>query len=136
MTATREFVKLSVTPAWYEAEQAVPTWNYIAVHANGRAEVIEDRAELLEIVQRSVSVYEESMPRPWAFDGTAMFIERLLAQIVGFRILIDKIEGKWKLNQNQPVERRKKVVRALADRGGEYSVAIATSIQQRLPREQ
>ncbi len=119
-----------ISPTWYEAEQVVPTWNYIAVHVYGRAEVIEERAELLEIVQSSVSVYEKSMPRPWSFDGKATFIERLLAQIVGFRIVMDKIEGKWKLNQNQPVERRIKVMRALADHGGDDALAIANSMQQ------
>ena len=119
-----------ISPTWYEADLVVPTWNYVAVHAYGRAEIIEDRATLLEIVQRSVSVYEGSMPRPWSFDGTATFIERLLGQIVGFRIVIDKIEGKWKLNQNQPVERRKKVMRALADRGGEDTLAIADAMRR------
>jgi transcriptional regulator len=122
-----------ISPTWYEAEHVVPTWNYIAVHVYGRAEVIEGQAELLDILQRSVSVYEGSMPRPWSFDGNATFVERLLAQIVGFRVAIDKIEGKWKLNQNHPVERRKKVIRVLTDRGGEDSLAIATSMQKRLP---
>ena len=57
------------------------------------------------------------MPRPWSFDGAGTFVERMLAQIVGFRIEIEKIEGKWKLNQNHPVERREKVVRALQHAG-------------------
>src|SRR5205807_1335826 len=30
-----------VSPSWYEAEQVVPTWNYTAVHASGRIQVIE-----------------------------------------------------------------------------------------------
>jgi transcriptional regulator len=124
-----------ISPTWYEAENVVPTWNYIAVHVYGRAEVMEDRAKILDIVQRSVSVYEKSMPRPWSFDGNATFVERLLTQIVAFRIRIDKIEGKWKLNQNHPVERRKKVVQELTDRGGEDSLAIAALMQKRLPPE-
>ena len=41
----------------------------------------------------------------------------MLTQIVGFRIEIEKIEGKWKLNQNHPAERRQKVVRALRRAG-------------------
>jgi transcriptional regulator len=124
-----------ISPTWYEAEHVVPTWNYIAVHVYGQAEVIEDPAKLLEIVQRSVTIYEGSMPRPWSFDGNATFVERLLAQIVGFRIVIDKIEGKWKLNQNHPVERREKVMRTLADRGGEDALAIMTAMQKRIPSE-
>ncbi len=91
-----------ISPTWYEAEQVVPTWNYTAVHAYGRVQIIEDAAALLEIVQQTVRVYERVMPRPWSFDGFATFAGRLLGQIVGFRIEIEKIEGKWKLNQNQP----------------------------------
>ena len=59
-------------------------------------------------------VYEKAMPQPWSFDSSSTFMERMLAQIVGFRIEIEQIEGKWKLNQNHPVERRRRVVRALA----------------------
>lgn len=120
-----------ISPTWYDAEQVVPTWNYIAVHAYGQAEVIEDSARLLEIVQRSVAVYERLMPRPWSFDGKATFIERLLPQIVGVRIVIDKLEGKWKLNQNQPAERRNKVIQALTRQAGDDTLAIADAMRQR-----
>jgi transcriptional regulator len=106
-----------ISPTWYEAEQVVPTWNYTAVHAYGHVQIIEDEAALLEIVRRFVQVYEKSMPRPWSFDPSSTFAERMLAQIVGFQIEIEKIEGKWKLNQNHPAERRQKVVRALRQRG-------------------
>ncbi len=124
-----------ISPTWYEDEQVVPTWNYTAVHAYGRVEVIEDKGALLEIVQSSVQVYEKAMPRPWLFNDSGTFVERLLAQIVGFRIEIEKIEGKWKLNQNHPVERRHKVVRALRQQAGENALAIAAMMQAMLPAE-
>jgi transcriptional regulator len=125
-----------ISPSWYEAEQVVPTWNYTAVHAYGRIQIVEDRDALLEIVKRSVQVYERGMPKPWSFDGSATFVERLLAQIVGFRIEIDRIEGKWKLNQNHPAERRKKVVRVLQEQQGENAQAIAQMMQAMLPAEE
>jgi transcriptional regulator len=59
-------------------------------------------------------------------------VERLLAQIVGFRIEVERIEGKFKLNQNHPAERRQKVVRALRQRGGDDAQAIAAMIQAML----
>jgi transcriptional regulator len=34
--------------------------------------------------------------------------------VVGFRVEISRLEGKWKLNQNHSQERRDKVARALA----------------------
>jgi transcriptional regulator len=122
-----------VSPTWYEAEQVVPTWNYIAVHAYGQIQIIEDKGALLEIVQKMVRVYEQTMPRPWSFDGSSTFVERLLAQIVGFRMEVEKIEGKWKLNQNHPAERREKVIRVLQQRGDENAQAIAAMMQAMLP---
>ena len=82
-----------------------------------------------------VRVYEQAMPRPWSFDGSSTFVKRLLGQIVGFRIEIEKIEGKFKLNQNHPAERRQKVVRALQQRGDENALAVAAMMQAMLPSE-
>jgi transcriptional regulator len=124
-----------ISPTWYEAEQVVPTWNYVAVHAYGRFRIIDNEPSLLEIVQRSVRFYEQAMPQPWSFDPTTTFVKRMLAQIVGFRIEIEKIEGKWKLNQNHPVERRKKVIAALHKRGDENSESIAAMMRQTLAGE-
>jgi transcriptional regulator len=124
-----------VSPTWYETEQVVPTWNYVAVHAYGPIQVIEDAPTLFEIVGRTVGFYEQAMPQPWKFDGTTMFAKRMLAQVVGFRIEIEKIEGKWKLNQNHPVERRKKVMHALQQRDDENSQAVAALMQESLRAE-
>jgi transcriptional regulator len=124
-----------ISPTWYEAEQVVPTWNYTAVHTYGRPQILEDEASLLEIVQRFVQVYEQGMPQPWSFDPSSTFVEQLLKQIVGFRIEIARIEGKWKLNQNHPVERRTKVIRALRERGDDDAQAVADMMQGMLPAE-
>jgi len=124
-----------ISPTWYETEQVVPTWNYTAVHVYGRVEVLDDKDALGDIVQEMVRFYEQAMPRPWLFDGSGTYGERRLAQIVGFRIVIDKIEGKWKLNQNHPAEHRKKVVRALRERGDDNAQAIAAMMQAMLPAE-
>ncbi len=122
-----------VSPTWYEADPAVPTWNYVAVHAAGRAELVEDRGELLDIVARSVAVYESGMPTPWRFDRDTTYADRLLAQIVGFRVRVEKLEGKWKLNQNHPTERRERVVRALESAGGENARGVAAAMRRTLP---
>ena len=87
----------------------VPTWNYVAVHAYGTFHVIEERHSLLEILRRSVLTYESPRPEPWAFDESAHHVETMLKAIVGFRIEITRLEGKWKLSQNQPEQRRRKV---------------------------
>jgi transcriptional regulator len=121
-----------VSPSWYEEGGTVPTWNYVAVHAHGTFHVVEGREELLEILRRSVSVYEGPRPEPWPFDASAPHVETMLKMIVGFRIEITRLEGKWKLNQNHPAERRRRVVRALEARADDESKAIAALMRETL----
>ena len=124
-----------ISPTWYEAEQVVPTWNYVAVHTYGQVQIIDDESALLDILRNTVRRHEQAMPIPWSFDPTGPYMERSLTQIVGLRIEIERIEGKWKLNQNHPAERRKKVVRALRERGDENAQAIAAMMQAMLTIE-
>jgi transcriptional regulator len=123
-----------VSPSWYEAQNVVPTWNYMAVHAYGKIEVIEAADRLWDIVGTLVTAFEQSQPRPWPLGDRDSFSERMLAQIVGFRMEIERIEGKWKLNQNHPAERREKVIRALHSRGGENAEAVAERMQAQLSK--
>jgi transcriptional regulator len=102
-----------VSPSWYESDNVVPTWNYVAVHAHGTCRLVEDREGLTQILTRSVAIHERSMPKPWQLDTANDYFEKHVKAIVGFRIEISRLEGKWKLNQNHPEERRRKVVRAL-----------------------
>lgn len=115
-----------VSPGWLGEQNVVPTWNYVAVHATGKAQLVEEPSELLDIVRRYVEVYEISMPEPWQLDSAESdFIESLLGAIVGFTIEIESLEGKWKLNQNHSEERRQRIVNGLETRPDENSALIA-----------
>lgn len=114
-----------ISPTWYTAPSTVPTWNYVAVHATGRLQLVEDQGELLQIVRDFVTHYERDMPQPWSIDAPADFLDSLVRQIVGFRIEITRLEGKWKLNQNHPADRRQRVIAALEAQGDDNSLAIA-----------
>ena len=50
-------------------------------------------------------------------------------------VVIEKIEGKWKLNQNHPVERRRKVVQALQQRSDENALAVVAMMQAMIRAE-
>ncbi len=121
-----------ISPTWYEAEGTVPTWNYVAVHAYGTLTLVEEPAELLDILRRSVRVYESPRAEPWAFDESAAYVEKLLKAIVGFRIEITRLEGKWKLSQNHPEERRRKVANALGLEESDDSREVARLVLETL----
>jgi transcriptional regulator len=114
-----------VSPTWYESENVVPTWNYVAVHAYGTCRLVDDAEALAGILARTVGTYEQSLPNPWAIDTATDFFRKQMRAVVGFRIEVNRLEGKWKLNQNHPEDRRRKVVRALGESDSQEAREIA-----------
>jgi len=114
-----------ISPSWYEAPQVVPTWNYVAVHAYGNLELIDNPTEVESLLHRTIRLFEANQPAPWQMNGPAEFVERLSRQIVAFRVPIGRLEGKWKLSQNRPAEQRERVIVKLAQQADENSLAIA-----------
>lgn len=95
-----------ISPSWYaekrETGKVVPTWNYVAVHAYGVPRVIEDEAELRAIVTRLTDVHEAGQSPPWSVeDASQPYIAAMLRGIVGVAIPIARIEGAWKLDQDE-----------------------------------
>ncbi len=121
-----------ISPTWYEDEKTVPTWNYVAVHAYGRLELVKDSQEKLDILRQTVHVYERNMPVPWTVPEPSEFLARLVDQIVAFQIPLGRLEGKWKLNQNHPLARRQRVIAALRSRPDEASQEIAGMMEERM----
>ncbi|MEK4933850.1 MULTISPECIES: FMN-binding negative transcriptional regulator [Bacillus] len=114
-----------ISPSWYETNKAVPTWNYVAVHVYGELEIVEDEQELIDSLQDLVHKYENPKSTYSLNDVDANYMEGLSRGIVGFKIKINKIEGKAKLSQNHSMERRKLVVEELEKVGSEGSRGIA-----------
>ncbi len=97
-----------VSPDWYEIDDQVPTWNYVAIHITGTLEQ-RPQEELLNLLQRQSEFYEKRLlPKPiWKTDKMSnQVLERMLRMVVPFRMRIDDIEGTWKLNQNKTDEVR------------------------------
>jgi len=93
-----------VSPTWYVTHPSVPTWNYAVVHAQGSARLI-DEAELHEVVHELSARYEAGNSPPWKMsDQPAAYVSSMLAMIVGFEIEVARLDGKFKLSQNRPVE--------------------------------
>jgi transcriptional regulator len=95
-----------VSPAWYatkrEHGRVVPTWNYITIHAYGRLVIHDDPAWVEANVRRLVEEHEGRRPVPWAVDDAPRaYIEGQLRAIVGVEIILDRVQGKWKLSQNR-----------------------------------
>jgi transcriptional regulator len=124
-----------ITPSWYPSKhehgKAVPTWNYAVVTVHGRPEFIEDTAWLYEHLASLTDTHEASQALPWKIgDAPAEFTEKLVSAIVGVQIRIERIEGKWKTNQNRPESDKIGVVAGLLAKGDHESVAMASLVRQ------
>jgi transcriptional regulator len=123
-----------VSPGWYPSKRAhgkvVPTWNYIAVHAYGPLEIIDDAAWLRRLVTRLTERHEAFSAAPWRVtDAPESFIDQMLKGIVGIELPIRRLEGKWKLGQNRPAADRAGTVAGLDARGDTGSRAVAAAMR-------
>jgi transcriptional regulator len=95
-----------VSPTFYVEPLSVPTWNYIAVHAYGTLSLVEENDEKDALLSELIQTHEPAFAEKWQ-QMPAGFRRTMLAGIVGFRIPISRIEGKFKISQNRSeVERR------------------------------
>jgi len=97
-----------VSPSLYAERISVPTWNYIAIHAYGTLELIEQEEEKYGLLDRLIQANDPAYADQWS-GLPDNYRRNLLAGIVGFRIPIARIEGKFKLSQNRPEADRRSV---------------------------
>jgi transcriptional regulator len=113
-----------VSPSWYTVENAVPTWNYAAVHVYGKPQVVEDAEAAYADQEKLVDAYETAFEEPWRLgDRDRGFVDGMARAVVNFRIPITRIEGKFKLSQNRAEEDRENVIAALDGSGDPSAVA-------------
>jgi transcriptional regulator len=99
------YISPSYYPSKAEHEKVVPTWNYLAVHAYGRAEIFTDAERLRELVGDLTDKHESGRSQPWSVDDApADYIATMLGAIVGFALPIERLEGKRKLGQNRSAQ--------------------------------
>jgi transcriptional regulator len=115
-----------VSPSWYETKaetgRVVPTWNYLAVHAQGKGSIFQEYAWLKDHLQQLTDLHESSRENRWAVDDApAEFTDRLVNAIVGIEIRIENLTGQIKASQNHPERNRAGVKAGLA--GGTASEA-------------
>jgi len=100
-----------ISPTWYVQQSPIPTWNYMAVHVYGSVEVIHDEMALLSMV-RNLTRYHESGHDNLQTLSDAALTSRLKA-IVGIKITITELQGKYKLSQNRSTDDQQAVITAL-----------------------
>jgi transcriptional regulator len=108
-----------ISPAWYETKKttgkAVPTWNFIVVHAHGKLNFMQDRNWIYDNVAELSDRHEATRGSEWKItDAPPTYIDAMIRAIIGIEISVDRMEGKFKLSQNRSDADRKNVIEELA----------------------
>ncbi len=102
-----------VSPSHYETRENVPTWNYGAVHVYGNARTFSTVPELLSMLDDLVPTFEAAYAEQWSSLSEA-YRHRMLNHIVGFEIVVDQIDAKFKLSQNRTRQEQQNVIDSLS----------------------
>ncbi|SCO86428.1 probable transcriptional regulator [Fusarium oxysporum] len=141
-----------VTPKFYTetkptTAKVVPTWNYAAVQAYGRATVHYDSKsetsskflqkqleDLSEHTETSIMNYtgKGDRPGPWKVsDAPERYIELMKKNIIGIEISIHRLEGKFKMSQEMRKGDRDGVIQGFWSMESDACQVIATMVQER-----
>lgn len=129
-----------ITPSWYATKQetgkVVPTWNYAVVHAHGRLLVHDDPMWVRRQLEAMTAQHEAARPEPWALDDAPReFTDRIMQAVVGIEIRITRLQGKWKVSQNQPAPNRATVIAGLQGSRDPALHAMATLVATHAPEQ-
>ncbi len=106
-----------VSPVLYAEGLNAPTWNYVAVHAYGKARVFKKVEENLQLLEKMIGEFDRNyFENGWRKIPYEYKISRARA-VVAFEIEVTDLQGKKKLNQNKNIEDARNVLETF-DRSG------------------
>jgi transcriptional regulator len=128
-----------ISPAWYPSTartgEAVPTWNYVAVHAHGPLEVIDDPTWIRAHLEELTESQEARRAERWRVsDAPPDYVDAMARGVIGIEIRIARLLGKWKVSQNRSEEDRRGVVAGLGREETPAADAMASLVKSTLPR--
>lgn len=120
-----------ISPAHYEKELNVPTWNYIAVHAYGKAAIVSEPDGVRQVLEETIQFYEAAYRLQW--DGLPENYKAGLANgIVAFKIVVTDLQAKKKLSQNKTLNEQQNIIHTLSQSSESNEQHIAEYMQNNL----
>jgi transcriptional regulator len=118
-----------ISPSNYESEKSVPTWNYLAVHAYGRATLIESVKGKTGLLKHTINTYEAAYMQQWD-KLPEDFKSKMMNGIVAFEIEVTDLQAKKKLSQNRTDREIENVIHSLEKSEDTHTRDIAEYMRQ------
>ncbi|XOV77610.1 MAG: FMN-binding negative transcriptional regulator [Aestuariibacter sp.] len=118
-----------ISPTWYAAGPAVPTWNYAAVHCYGSVSLLDEQQTTVSM-DWLVQKYEPELLNNQGVMP-ADYRQKLVKAVVGFKIAVSDIQAKEKLGQQRKSEDQQGVVQGLSESEFDDAQALLAYMRKR-----
>lgn len=101
-----------ISPKHYDKRESVPTWNYMAVHAYGKAKVIQDENAKIKVLEQLITFHDETYLEQWN-SLSDRYKQGMLKGIVAFEMEVTDLQGQKKISQNKSENEKQRIIKHL-----------------------
>jgi len=123
-----------ISPAWYDRDDFIPTWNHVTAHLYGVPEILSDD-ENFAVLGKLVDHFEGRMPHPVSLDQDEQTARRIAKGTVGLRIRVTRVDARLKLSQNKSDAVRATIIEGLHGDGAYAHPGLADEMERLEPHE-
>ncbi|MET4142075.1 FMN-binding negative transcriptional regulator [Pedobacter sp. UYP1] len=118
-----------ISPVHYDKVESVPTWDYVAVHAYGKAKIVKDENEKIKALENMILFYEPGYLGQWN-KLAEKFKKGMSRGIVVFDLEVTDLQGQKKISQNKTEMERERIAVHLEKSDVSSEKAIADYIRK------
>lgn len=118
-----------ISPAHYDKPESVPTWDYVSVHAYGKARIIHNEDTRIEVMEQMILFYEPGYLGQWN-TLSDKFKNGMMKGIVMFDLEVTDLQAQKKVSQNKTAAERERIADQLEKSDLSTEKAIAGYIRE------
>lgn len=120
-----------ISPAHYDKHESVPTWDYISVHAYGKAKILDNESSKLKVLEEMINFYDKAYIEQWN-SFSDKFRTNMMKGIIAFEFEVHDLQGQKKLSQNKSVKEREHIIENLEKSNDSVEKSLASYIKDTL----
>ncbi|RQO65336.1 FMN-binding negative transcriptional regulator [Pedobacter sp. KBW06] len=118
-----------ISPVHYDKAESVPTWDYISVHAYGKATILEEESSKIRVLEEMIRFYDPNYLAQW--DSLSdKFKKGMMRGIVAFELEVTDLQGQKKLSQNKSEAERQRIAEHLEKTENTVETELASYIRK------
>ncbi|RAJ26320.1 FMN-binding negative transcriptional regulator [Pedobacter cryoconitis] len=118
-----------ISPVHYDKRESVPTWDYVTLHAYGKAKIVHDELEKMKALENMIVFYEPGYLEQWS-QLTEKFKKGMMRGIVAFELEVTDLQAQKKVSQNKTETERQRIADYLDKSDSSTEKAIADFIRK------